>query len=153
MVAPSLLTTHSLVAPSVLTHSLVASSLFTTHSQLYSNVSGHVAAPMELGADVPMPLSQQLTQVAQVAGGGGAAGGVPGPTRKRRYCSRPRAVLKSRDWLLPDLLAGIASKMVVAEALGRACDRLRIFIPTAGAGGGHERLSAKASLPEARFES
>jgi hypothetical protein len=91
--------------------------------RLYSSVSGHVAAPSEAGADVPMPLSQQLSQPQEEP----RAASSTGP--KRLYTRRPRGVLKSREWLLKDVIDGTATKFVVSEALCRACDRLRVFIP------------------------
>jgi hypothetical protein len=90
---------------------------------LYSSVSGHVAAQSDAGADVPMPLSQQLSQSHEEPRAASSTGS------KRLFTRRPRGVLKSREWLLKDVIDGTATKFVVSEALCRACDRLRVFIP------------------------
>ena len=88
-----------------------------------SRSTGHIADASHL-VDDPLPLSQQATQESPPGAGRGAVAGA----RPRRF---PRATLKSRRWTLADTLDGTPVKFVCAEAMRRACDRLRIFVPGA----------------------
>ena len=91
--------------------------------------TGHVCGPLQpedlSASDRLLPLSQQMEPSAAAADGGGGGGGGGGAGKRAR---RARGHLKSRQWSRADILEGMPLKFTVAEALRRACDRVRVLV-------------------------